>query len=118
MAKEKDITVNEANEVKAPLTEEQIIAKVKELKKQPTINSVFVLKYGDKVAFIKPPSRDQIKYATTVSQGNHITLAEEVFRAGWLDGDEEILNEDKYFLDVAAQIDTIIETEHVEIKKY
>lgn len=115
---EKQIEVNDAQEVKPKWTDKSIEAKVKELKKLPNINVVFVLQSGDKVGFIKPPSRDQLKYATAVAQGNQLELAEEVMRSGWIEGDEELLNEDKYFLNIAGQIDTIIETELVEIKKY
>ena len=111
------IDVKDAKEV--TLTQEEVIqAKVAELKNRPDINEVIVLQAGEKVGYMKPPSRDQLKYATTISQGNQLELAEAVITAGWIEGDEALLKEDKYFLTIAAQIDTIIETETVNIKKY
>lgn len=116
MGQEKNIEVNGADDISAK--DAAIKAKVAELKKKHTINEVFVLEVEDKVAYIKRPSRNQLKYAMTANQNDPLGLAEEILKSGWLEGDEELQTEDKYFLDISRQIDTIIETTNVTIKKY
>lgn len=103
---------------KTKLTEEQIVAKVAELKKQHNIKSVFVIQTEDKTAFLKQPSRDQLKYGAAAFGNDPLGMTEHVLECGWLDGDEEIKKEDRYFLAISAQVDEIIETAEVEIKKY
>jgi hypothetical protein len=100
------------------LTEEQIIEKVAELKKKHKIKEVFVIESDEKIAFLKKPSRDQLKYAMSVSQNDPLGLTEHILESGWLEGDELLKTDDKYFLDISRQIDELIETVTVSIKKY
>lgn len=103
---------------KTKLTEEQIVAKVAELKTKHKIKEVFVISTEDKTAFLKKPSRDQLKYGTAAYANDPLGMTEHVLESGWLDGDEEIKTDDRYFLAISAQVDEIIETAEVEIKKY
>lgn len=115
MADEKNIDVKDAED----LSQEAIIkAKVKELKKKHGIKEVFVIESDGLVAYIKRPSRAQLAYAMTMAQSNPLGMAEELLKSGWLEGDEELQTEDKYFLSISGQIDMLIETTQVEIKKY
>lgn len=97
---------------------DRIEAKVAELKKKHQIKEIFVLVSGDKVGYIKKPSRNQLKYAMATAATDPLGLAENILESGWLDGDEELKTKDEYFLDISRQIDSIIETTTVEIKKY
>ena len=82
------------------------------------MRQIFVLRSGDKTGFIKRPSRAQLKYAMTMAQEDPIGMSENILESGWLAGDEELKNDDEYFLDIVSQIDTILSTTSVEIKKY
>lgn len=111
-----EIKVNGATDLSK--REELIKEKVAELKKKHGIKEMFVIEAEDKIAYVKRPSRDQLKYAMSISQNDPLGLAEQVLESGWLDGDEEIKTEDKYFLAVSAQVDALIETTTATIKKY
>lgn len=112
---EKDIDVKDAQD----MTLEQIIeATVKELKAKHGLKEIFVVESDGLVGYIKRPSRDQLKYAMSVSQNDPLGMTELILEGGWLAGDEALKSEDKYFLDISSQIDTIIETTSVTIKKY
>lgn len=100
------------------LTQEQIKEKALKLKKKHGLKEVWVLESEGKMAFVKKPSRDQLKYAMSVSQNDPLGLAENVLKSGWLEGDEELQTDDRYFLDISTQIDALIETTTVNIKKY
>lgn len=114
----KDIDVKDAQEVIPTWTEESISVKVYELKRDHNLKEVFVIQAGDKIAFLKRPSRSQLAYALTLAQSNPLGMAEEILKGGWLEGDEELQTEDKYFLSISSQIDALIETTEVAIKKY
>ncbi|MBB4117864.1 hypothetical protein GGR32_000136 [Mesonia hippocampi] len=100
------------------LTQEQIKEKALSLKKKHNLKEIWVLESEGKIAFVKKPSRDQLKYAMSVSQNDPLGLAENVLESGWLEGDEELKTNDRYFLDITTQIDALIETTTVNIKKY
>ena len=115
MDEAKEIYVNGAEDVSK---EETIKATVAELKAKHGIKEVFVLESDGLVAYIKRPSRDQLKYAMSVSQNDPLGMTEHILESGWLAGDDKLKTEDKYFLDLSSQIDVIIETTTVTIKKY
>lgn len=116
MSDKNNIKVNGAQDVSA--REKQIKATVDKLKKEHGVKEVFVVEAEDKIAYLKRPSRAQLAYAMTLAQTNPLAMTEEILKAGWLEGDMELQTEDKYFLGITQQIDTLIETTHVEIKKY
>lgn len=72
---------------------------------------------GTKVGYLRTPTRQEISYATTFLPHDQIGYADAILQNCWLEGDQELKEEDKYFLSLVAQIDSIIEVEHVEIKK-
>lgn len=113
---EKEIEVNEAQDVSKDVC--AIQEKVAELKKKHNIKEVFVVEADGLRAFLKRPSRAQLAYAMTLAQSNPLGMAEEILKSGWLEGDMELQTEDKYFLSISTQIDDLIETTQVEIKKY
>jgi len=99
-------------------TEADIMAEVARLKKKHQLKEVFVIQADDLICYLKRPSRNQMKYAMSVSQNDPLGMTEKILEAGWLEGDEELRTEDKYFYDISRQIDSLIETATVEIKKY
>lgn len=111
-----NITVTGAQDVSAK--EELIKETVAALKKKHGINEVFVVESDDLIAYLKRPSRKQLAYAMTLAQTDPLGMTEEILKSGWLEGDEELQTEDKYFLSISSQIDALIETTHVAIKKY
>jgi hypothetical protein len=115
MAKEDDMEVTGTDVSKQ---EQIIIDKVAALKKEHKIKEVFVIVSDDKIAYLKKPSRAQLAYAMTLAQSNPLGMTEEILKSGWLDGDEELQTDDKYFLSISSQIDSLIETTQVSIKKY
>tara|TARA_R110000823_G_scaffold309594_3_gene433966 strand:+ start:3138 stop:3488 length:351 start_codon:yes stop_codon:yes gene_type:complete len=111
----KDIAVDGAIPVR---TEADIVANVERLKKKHGLKEVFVIQADDLICYLKRPSRNQMKYAMSVSQNDPLGMTEKILEAGWLEGDEELRTEDKYFYDISRQIDSLIETATVDIKKY
>lgn len=119
MGKEvKDIEVTEALELTGESTDAEISARVAALKKEHNLKELFVIRSDNKIAFIKRPSRDQLKYAMTIAQTDPLGMTENILESGWLEGNKELKEDDKYFLDISRQIDTLIETTSVTIKKY
>lgn len=118
MPDEKDIEVVDAQTVSPEAKEEHIKSVVAALKKKHGLKEVFVIESDDKIGFVKRPSRDQLAYAMTLAQSNPLGMAEEILNSGWLEGDDALIYEDKYFLSISQQIDDLIETTTVAIKKY
>ncbi|MEM8506237.1 MAG: hypothetical protein AAF717_00345 [Bacteroidota bacterium] len=98
--------------------EKEILDTVERLKKKHKIKDVFVVRSGEKIGYLKRPSRDQIKYATQVANGNPLEMAEQLLNSGWLEGDEEIRTDDFHFYGVADALEVIMETAVANIKKY
>lgn len=115
----RSIEVNSDN-VSSPedAKEEAIRQKVADLKKKHNLKEIFVITSGEKIGYLKRPSRDQMKYATQVAQGNILELSEQVLRSGWLDGDMEIIEDDFYFYGATEQVEKLLETSTAELKKY
>ncbi len=72
---------------------------------------------GSKVAYLRTPTRSEISYATTFLPQDQLGYADAILQNCWLDGDNELKDNDKYFLALVPQIDQIIEVEQVELKK-
>ena len=118
MGKEKEIEVFDIQTVSPEDKENHIEKVVADLKKKHGIKEVFVIEADGKIGFVKRPSRDQLAYAMTLAQSNPLGMAEEILKSGWLAGDEDLITVDKYFLSISQQIDDLIETTSVAIKKY
>lgn len=72
---------------------------------------------GSKVGYIRTPTRTEISFASTFLPNDQLGYADAILQNCWLEGDEELKENDKYFLALVSQIDDIIEVEEVAIKK-
>ncbi|MDR0266388.1 MAG: hypothetical protein LBJ04_24460 [Sphingobacterium sp.] len=72
---------------------------------------------GDKVCYLKKPSRKVLGMATVAGKDNPIKFNETVIRECWLGGDEDIKTDDTLFLSASGKIPEIIETRQAELEK-
>jgi len=79
--------------------------------------SVFRIRVEDKEAYLRPPTRRDISYATTAGQSDPIAFNEMILKNCWLGGDEEIMNDDAYFLAASSQLDKLIEIKTATLEK-
>lgn len=78
---------------------------------------VYVVSTEGKTAYLRRPDRQIISAASVLGGPDNLKQKEVLIRNCWLGGDEEILNEDRYFLGLSIQVDAIIEIAQVELKK-
>ncbi len=79
--------------------------------------NVFLLEVGDKSAYVRSPNRRDISAVNTISAGDDIVMNELLLEYCWLEGDEEIKTDDRYFLGVLPKMNKIVEAEDASIKK-
>ena len=83
-------------------------------KKFGDVNEVTV---EDKCCYLKPITRTVISLATHNAQSDSMAFAETVLENCWLAGDEEIKNDDRYFLGVNTIIGEMVEIKKATLKK-
>ena len=72
---------------------------------------------GDKVAYLKRPSRQALSAAAVVGKNDPMKYNEILLNNCWLDGDEEIKTDDSLFLGVSAKLGELVEVKEAELKK-
>ncbi len=92
-------------------TEEQI----SEWKKK--FGGVSEVTVEDKRCYLKPITRMVISLATHNAQSDAMAFAETILKNCWLAGDEEIKNDDSYFLGVNTIIGEMVEIKKAVLKK-
>lgn len=93
------------------VTEEMIAAWKKKY------GEVYIVSSEGKTAYLRRPDRSIIGAASVLGGLDNIKQKEVMIRNCWLGGDEDILNEDKYFFGLSGQVDAMIEVAEVELKK-
>jgi hypothetical protein len=78
---------------------------------------VFTLEVEDKVAYLKPPSRKVLSYATSVGVKDPMKFNETLLKECWIDGDVEIQEVDSYFMGASAVLAELLEFKTATIKK-
>jgi hypothetical protein len=87
---------------------------------------VFLFTLGDKSCILKLADRNVISYATSCAtimnpgespQFDPQKFNEAILLACWVDGDEEIKTEDKYFLGVSDLMSVVIEKIQGQVKE-
>lgn len=78
---------------------------------------VFCVTVGDKVAYLKRPSRQALGAAAVVGNKDPMKYNEILLNNCWLDGDEEIKTDDALFLGVSAKLGELVEVKEAELKK-
>ena len=96
-------------------TEEQL----KRWKDKYGDDGVFELTVEDKKAVLHKPSRKDLSFATAGSSHgtDAIKFTEILIRQCWIDGDNEIQEDDNYFLGAMPVVQAISEAKQAELKK-
>jgi hypothetical protein len=77
----------------------------------------FEITVGDKTAYLKGVDRKTISMATTIAGEDKVKICELILDACWIEGDEEIRDDDEYFLGAMAQIQGLISIKTSSLKK-
>lgn len=72
---------------------------------------------GDKVCYLRNPSRKALGYASQAGKDNPMKFNEVILNECWLAGDEEIRTNDTLFLSVSGKIAELIEVKEAELEK-
>lgn len=78
---------------------------------------VFCVTVGDKVAYLKRPSRQALSAAAVVGKNDPMKYNEILLGNCWLAGDEEIKTDDALFLGVSTKLGELVEVKEAELKK-
>lgn len=78
---------------------------------------VFKLNAGDKICYLKKPSRRALGYAASAGATDPLKYNEIILKDSWLAGDEEIQTDDGLFLSVSAKLPNLIQLVEVELVK-
>lgn len=78
---------------------------------------VFCVTVGDKMAYLKRPSRQAFSAAAVVGKNDPMKYNEILLNNCWLAGDEEIKTDDALFLGVSTKLGELVEVKEAELKK-
>lgn len=78
---------------------------------------VFCVTVGDKMAYLKRPSRQALSAAAVVGKNDPMKYNEILLNNCWLAGDEEIKTDDALFLGVSTKLGELVEVKEAELKK-
>lgn len=78
---------------------------------------IFQFKVGDKICYLKSPSRKALSYASIAAQTDPLKYNEVILDDCWLDGDEEIKTDNGLFLSISQYLPTLVEMKEVEMVK-
>jgi len=101
----------ENKKTKSGITPEQIEAWKKKY------GNVFVVEADGKKGYIRAPKRAEVGMATAYQATSPFKATEFILQNCWLGGDEVLMNEDRYFYGLNAQIAEIIDVAEVQVKK-
>lgn len=84
-----------------------------------TVNKITVkdAENGNKVCYLRQPSRKALGYASQASKDNPMKFNEVILNDCWLGGDDEIKTNDTLFLSVSGKIAELIEVKEAELEK-
>ncbi|MCF8218704.1 MAG: hypothetical protein K9J21_06950 [Bacteroidales bacterium] len=82
-----------------------------------THGGVYLITTEQKKGYLRKPNRKDLSLASEIGEKDPMKFNEVILKNCWLAGDKEIMEDDRYFLAVSGQLDEIIETAEVEIKK-
>ena len=96
--------------------DQAIGAKALELKKKH--GEITVIKVLDKVAYFKQANRQTVGYAMTLMSSSMDAAYESILNNCYLEGDREIIDEDKYFLIAMPEANKLIASGTAEVLKF
>lgn len=78
---------------------------------------IYAIITDGKIAYIRKPRRAELSLSMTYFQTDPLRSTEMILQNCWLGGCTEIKDDDRLFLGVNQQIQSIIEAAEVEVKK-
>lgn len=78
---------------------------------------VFKIVVGDKVCYLKQPTRQILSFAAVAGQTDPLKYNEVILERCWLAGDEEIKTDTGLFLSVSTKISQLVEVKEAELVK-
>lgn len=93
------------------VTKEQI----KQWKNQ--YGDVFQMKVGEKICYLKKPSRKALSYAAVAGATDPLKYNEVLLEDCWIAGDEEIKTDNGLFLSISARLPELVEMVETELVK-
>jgi len=92
---------------------------LKDWKKKYGDDKIFEIVVDDKKAILHKPTRKDLSFAMAGSSQakDSIKLAEILLNQCWIDGDNEIKENDDYFFGAVHKLEVLSETKEAEIKK-
>ena len=78
---------------------------------------IYKITVDNKSCLLRKPNRKELGYATMAGKDYPLKFNEVILNACWLDGDDEIRNDDTLFLSASAKIADIIEVKEAELEK-
>lgn len=78
---------------------------------------IFQINVGDKVCYLKSPSRRALSYAAAAGQTDPLKYNETILNDCWISGDEEIKTNNGLFLSVSAKLPELIDIKEAELVK-
>lgn len=78
---------------------------------------VFEIIVEDKKCYLHKPSRKTLAFALTKVNTDPLSFAEIIISNCWLAGDDEIKENDDYFMAASTQLDKLMEVKTAQIKK-
>ena len=76
---------------------------------------VAALKIGDKTAYLRQPTRQNISYAATAGAKDPMLFNEIILKECWLGGDDEIMTDTGLFMSASPQITKLINIQEAEL---
>jgi len=76
-----------------------------------------LIKFEDKAAILKTPSRKIISYASAAATKDPMAFNETILKSCFVAGDKEVLEDDKYFMGASAQVANLIEIKTATLEK-
>ncbi len=89
--------------------------KIEEWKKK--YGRIFLIEVEDKKAYLKKPGRKALGAAAVIGGKDPMKYNEILLNSCWIEGDEEIREDDGLFLAVSAKLAELIEIKDAEIKE-
>lgn len=86
---------------------------INELKKKH--GAIYEITVDDKRCIVRKPNRKDLSYVSAVS--NPVQMTETLLNQLWVEGDEEIRQDDELFLAAASKLGEVVKIKEAEIKK-
>ncbi len=78
---------------------------------------VYSFTANDKVCYLRKPTRKALSAAAIIGQKDPLKYNEVLIANCWLAGDEDLKNDDAYFLGLSAKIADLVEVKEGELKE-